>query len=216
MRDFRSTQTETTAKDTVVQLRTGTEVRFPLDAASKEIMLELRLPVQGQEASSAVTSWEAKASQSFENFLARELHQNLNNDIVRHASVMLKENNEGTIRLALKPESLGNVKIRLEMAENKITGQIIVESEEALRAFEREIASLEKAFRDSGFAGADLEMSLAADGREAQQQWQGTEASRSLPWHYAASQYDAAAEQSEIPLTLDFYRQGTMAVNMLA
>jgi flagellar hook-length control protein FliK len=149
--------------------------------------------------------------------LARELHQNFNNDIVRHASVMLREGNEGTIRLALKPESLGNVKIRLEMAENKITGRIVVESEEALRAFEREISSLEKAFRESGFEGASLEMSLAADGGGAQQ-CQETEASPTLPWHYAASRYDAAVENTEIlpAHASDFYRQGAWAVNVLA
>ena len=78
-------------------------------------------------------------SQAFENLLARELHQNLNGDIVRHASIILRDGGEGTIRLSLKPESLGNVKIHLEMAENKIAGRIIVESNDALRAFEREI-----------------------------------------------------------------------------
>jgi hypothetical protein len=55
------------------------------------------------------------------------------------------------------------------MAENKIAGRIIVESNEALRAFEREIASLEQAFKDSGFNGASIEMSVSADtngGRE--------------------------------------------------
>ena len=180
---------------------------------SREISLELRLPNQGQDAplTRAETSWEVRAGHAFEDILARELHQNFNNDIVRHASVMLRESGEGIIKLALKPESLGNVKIRLEMTENKITGIIIVESEEALRAFEREISSLEKAFRDSGYDGANLEMSLAADGREMQQQWQ---TNRSLP--YAADRYDAAAEFVEIPLILDVYHQGAMAVNMLA
>ena len=214
-RDFRSTAVQAEAVNKDLHVKAGAEIRTGSVETSREITLELRLP-QGQDAPSAVNSWEAKAGQSFENFLARELHQNFNNDIVRHASVMLRDGNEGTIRLALKPESLGNVKIRLEMAENKITGRIIVESEEALRAFEREIASLEKAFRESGFDGANLEMSLAADGREAQQQWQGTEASPTLPWQFAASQYDTAAGQREIPLTFDFYQQGSRAVNMLA
>jgi hypothetical protein len=209
VRDFRSVPAAAN-----VSVRAGGEAR--VETAGKDIVLELRLPNQGQDSSQARTTWEVKAGQAFEDLLARELHQNFNNDIVRHASVMLRDGNEGTIRLALKPESLGNVKIRPEMAENKITGFIVVESEEALRAFEREIASLEKAFLDSGFDGADLEMSLAADGREAQQQWQGTEASRTLPWQFAASRYDAAIEQMEMPLTLDLYTQGARAINMLA
>ena len=207
VRDFRSgpAVVENTA-------RIGTETRAGGEINSKDIVIELRLPNQSQDPSAAKTGWEVKSGQAFEDLLARELHQNLNNDIVRHASVALRDGNEGTIRLALKPESLGNVKIHLEMAENKIIGQIVVESEEALRAFEREIASLEKAFRDSGFEGASLEMSLAADGG-AEQQWQETEASHILPGQYAASRYDTAVEWME-PLILDIH-QGARAVNVL-
>jgi flagellar hook-length control protein FliK len=214
LRDFRNaSQAELVHRDGAFQLRTGAETRVSSDS-TREITLELRLPNQGQGSSSAATTWEAKASQALENMLARELHQNFNNDIVRHASIALRDGNEGTIRLALKPESLGNVKIHLEMAENKIIGHIVVESEEALRAFEREISSLEKAFRDSGFDSANLEMSLAADGRGAEQQWQETEASRFLPGQVAASRYDAASEQMATPMTLDIY-QGAGTINVL-
>ena len=208
VRDFRTPAAET------VSVRAGGEMRVSGEAASKDIVLELRLPQQ--DTSTAKTAWEVKAGQAFEDILARELHQNYNNDIVRHASIALRDEGHGTIRLALKPESLGNVKIHLEMAENKITGRIVVETVEALRAFEREIASLEKAFQDSGFEGANLEMSLADHGRGAEQQWQEAEASQFLPDYYAASRYDAAFESMEIPLTLDVYQQGTRAVNLLA
>jgi flagellar hook-length control protein FliK len=101
---------------------------------------------------------------TFEEVLARELRQNLNSDIVRHAQLILREGREGTIRLSLRPETLGNVKIRLELTENRIAGRIIVESDEALRAFEREIASLEQAFRDSGYESADLLLSQDGSG----------------------------------------------------
>jgi hypothetical protein len=101
---------------------------------------------------------------NFEGVLARELRQNLNGDIVRHAQLILRDKGEGIIRLSLRPESLGNVKIRLELTENKIAGRIIVESGEALRAFEREIASLEQAFRDSGYESAELSAFLSQDG----------------------------------------------------
>ncbi|MDR0643216.1 MAG: flagellar hook-length control protein FliK [Treponema sp.] len=102
----------------------------------------------------------------FEDMLARELQQNLNSDIVRHAQLVLRDKGEGLIRLSLRPESLGNVKIRLELTENKIAGRIIVESGEALRAFEREIASLEQAFKDSGYESAELSAFLSQDGRD--------------------------------------------------
>jgi flagellar hook-length control protein FliK len=129
----------------------------------------------------------------FQDMLSRELHENLNGDIVRHASIMLRDGGEGTIRLSLKPETLGTVKIRLEMAENKITGHIIVESDEAFRAFEQEIRGLEQAFRDSGFEGATLDMALAGDGGQGHPGQQGREeASPFFSERLAASTYDAS------------------------
>ena len=149
----------------------------------------------------------------YENILARELHDNFNNDIVRHASMILKDEGKGLIRLALKPESLGNVKIRLEMAENKITGQIIVESEEALNAFKKEVHSLEQAFRDSGFQDANLEMTLAGDRDGAGQFWQWEQARTMLPESETASRYDSF-EQSETFL-FNVFEQGKKTINML-
>ena len=198
------------------ELPVSADTREPGNAGTREITLELRLPNQGQNAPAAETAWEVKAGQAFENLLSRELHQNFNSDIVRHASMMLRDEGAGTIRLALKPETLGNVKIRLEMAENKITGHIVVESEEALRAFEREVHSLEQAFRESGFEAANLEMSLAGNGGGAEQDWR--EASSFLPGQMIASQYDAALEGAETPLSavVDVYQRGPAAINVLA
>ena len=158
------------------------------------------------------------AGQAFEDILARELHQNLNGDIVRQASILVKDGGEGTIRLSLKPESLGMVKVRLEMAENKITGRIIVESNEALRAFEREIHSLEQAFRDSGFAGASLEMALAGDGGHNSRERGDTASPFSS--RAVSSTYDAMAETMDM-FAMDagfdgFAGPGATRVNVLA
>jgi hypothetical protein len=190
--------------------------RIQGESETHEITLELRLPNQGQDMPPSETAWETRAGHAFEDLLARELHQNFNNDIVRHASMVLRDEGAGTIRLALKPDTLGNVKIRLEMAENKITGHIIVESEEAMRAFEREIHSLEQAFKESGFQSANLEMSFAANGGGADQHWQGSEAF--LPERLAAFHYDASLGRLEIPLsdTVDVYQRELTSINMLA
>ncbi|MDR2079227.1 MAG: flagellar hook-length control protein FliK [Treponema sp.] len=163
-----------------------------------EWSVELR-PGGESHAETAQEGFPAKAGEAVENILARELHQNLNGDIVRHASIVLRDGNEGTIKLSLKPESLGNVKIHLEMAENRIAGHIIVENDEVLRAFERELRSLEQAFKDSGFAGATLDMAVSSDaGRNgAGGQWRGEEASPFYSRRLAASHYDAAAESPE-------------------
>jgi hypothetical protein len=153
--------------------------------------------------------------------LARELHQNLNGDIVRHAAILLRDGGEGTIRLSLKPESLGNVKIRLEMAENKITGHIIVESDEALRAFEREIRSLEQAFKESGFDGASLQMAVASGSGQEGRREPGGEADFFLAEEYAAriaaGGYDRAGD-GEAPLAEEgifLYSGEQPQINML-
>jgi flagellar hook-length control protein FliK len=153
---------------------------------------------------------------AFEELLARELRQTVNNDIVRHAQVILRDGGEGLIRLSLKPESLGNVKIRLELTENKIAGRVIVESGEALRAFERELASLEQAFRDSGYESAELSAFLAQDngGRERD------ESSPRFAANRAASRYDDSLEKTSPSAPEDIGAgfwpgTGPISINML-
>ena len=128
-----------------------------------EMVLELTLDSPGDSPKDAAGTRSDPKPQSFQDALSRELRESANADIVRHASLVLKDGGEGLIRLSLKPESLGTVKVRLEMADNRIAGKIIVETEEALRAFEKELQSLEKAFVDGGFDGAGLEVSVSSD-----------------------------------------------------
>ena len=186
-------------------------VRTGGEAPVREITLELRLPENNPSMSqnASQTAWEVKAGSALENMLARELHQNFNGDIVRHASMALRDGGEGTIKIALRPESLGNVKIHLEMTENKITGHIVVESEEALNAFRKEISSLEQAFRDSGFTNADLNLSLTYDGQGAQEHEES-----SFNQAMASSRYEGSYEQDALPVDVFFGRSGS--INMFA
>ncbi|MDR0503314.1 MAG: flagellar hook-length control protein FliK [Treponema sp.] len=218
IRDFRTPSAADGIKGGEMRVNAGMDTRVQGESV-REITLELRLPSQGSQANAQPnTSWEAKAGSALENMLARELHQNFNGDIVRHASMALRNGGEGTIRLALKPESLGNVKIHLEMAENKITGHIVVESEEAMNAFKKEVASLEQAFRDSGYENAELDLSLTADGRNAQSDNASGDASRFAPEN-VASRYDdnsASSAEQEMFLVDVFFRRTPASINLLA
>ena len=215
--DVRDMRTE---KDTVdgTQARTYTTVeaaaaRVTSDVSTQELTLDLRLP-DYNNGQSAQVSWEVKSGAALENMLARELHQNFNGDIVRHASIALRDGGESTIKLNLHPESLGNVKIRLEMSENKITGHIIVESKEALNAFRDQIADLEQAFRESGFADASLNLSLTADGSGAQQHGADILASQQIASIYEGSLRDSTEIET---VQVDVYFGGSQGkVNMLA
>ncbi|MCX7025543.1 MAG: flagellar hook-length control protein FliK [Spirochaetes bacterium] len=112
-------------------------------------------------------------SSSFSELLSRRLGEQYNVDIVKAAQIVLKDGDSGLIRLRLEPESLGTVKIELKLAEKEITGRIVVETEEARSAFERNMGQLRDAFTGSGFESAKLEVSVSGgntgDGRDADQ-----------------------------------------------
>jgi flagellar hook-length control protein FliK len=167
--------------------------------AVKDMVVELRVSGWGDGTGAAQTGRESaalerltnadlKSAAQFESFLSRELHNNLNGDIVREASVMLRDGGKGLIRLKLYPEALGNVQVRLSLSGNSVQGVITVESPEALSAFEHERAALETAFRESGFEGASLNMQMSGGGHEDRFDGRAAGAfSRSI----AASEYEA-------------------------
>jgi flagellar hook-length control protein FliK len=206
----------TTATGTSTQGGTATETAKSAQIPVKDLTVDLKgdlLASLGDNRQSPASfdqfrSVDAKSAAQLESFLSRELHNNLNGDIVRQAQVMLRDGGEGLIRLQLHPESLGNVRIKLTMSGNRVDGTITVESPEALNAFEQELASLEMAFRDSGFEGASLNMQMSADHRDAP--FDGAQAG-AFSQVLAASSYDsAAAVQTAAPQSI--YERGALSI----
>ena len=105
---------------------------------------------------------EAAPRRDFSSVLADQLRAGWNNDIVQNAQVILRDGDMGTIRLRLHPESLGGVKIELKVADNSISGKIVVESDAAKTAFERNMAQLQDAFKQGGFESARLEVQVGS------------------------------------------------------
>ena len=135
------------------------------------------------------------AESSFSGRLAQALQDTYNQELVRNAQIILRDGDSGTIRLNLRPESLGNVKVHLDMADNKVTGKIVVESEAAREAFERNMDGLTQSFVDSGFDGAKLEVSVdsgasagGSESRFAEAQGEGgSQTARAARYEVAAS-----------------------------
>ena len=102
------------------------------------------------------------------------LQQSWNNiagQIVRGTGVVLKDNNSGEIRLVMKPENLGSVRIRLDMKDNLVTGKIFVDNDSVRQLFQQNLDSLYRALRDGGFQTGMLNVSVG--GRDAGERERG-------------------------------------------
>ncbi len=92
------------------------------------------------------------------------LRENLNNQIVRQSGIILRNNNRGEIRLVLKPENLGRVRLRIQLDDHRLSGRIFVDSALVKEAFEQNLPSLYRTFRNNGFDASGFE--VLVDGGE--------------------------------------------------
>ena len=101
----------------------------------------------------------------FSSMLSREIASSAK-DLVQTGSIILKDNNAGTINLILNPEELGSVKIKLEISDNQITGKILVASKEAYDAFNQNLNLLKNAFIDSGFSAGGFDLAFTGSNQQ--------------------------------------------------
>lgn len=158
---------------------------------------------------------DGKQGQTFASMLSSELRSNAS-DLVKTGSIVLRDNNSGLIRLTLHPESLGNVKISLELSSDKrITGKIIVSSKEAYDAFNENLDGLSDAFVKGGFesGGFDLSWSGQNGSGDAGADGQGKISS---PF-YASSIPEVMLSQDSADIqTSGFRSNGSAVVNLFA
>lgn len=88
----------------------------------------------------------------------------LMNQVMKSAGILLRDNDSGEIRLVLKPEHLGSVRIQLEMKDSLISGKIVVENQNVRQLFQQNLESLYRAFQESGFTNAGLNVSVSGNG----------------------------------------------------
>ena len=112
--------------------------------------------------------------------LRQTLSDSVNTEIVRAARMVVRGNDTGEIRLHLKPETLGNVRIMLQMHEGHIAGRIIVENSSVREIFEQNLASLIKAFNESGLETGALDVTVADSGNGNQPQSDGRGAPQAI------------------------------------
>ena len=82
------------------------------------------------------------------------------------ASTMVLRDGGGEIRLVLKPESLGSVRIRMNVVDNAIDGKIIVDNSAVKQIFDGNIDALKRALTAEGFQMGSLQVSVGGQGGE--------------------------------------------------
>ncbi len=152
---------------------------------------------------------------NFASMLSQELRNNAS-DFVKTGAIVLRDNNAGTIRLTLHPESLGSVQIKLELSgERRISGKIVVSSEEAYEAFNESLSGLQDAFVEGGFESAGFDLAFAGQGG-GESGGSNASGAKSSPF-YASAIPDVMSGAERVDSKRDGYRDtGSFAINVFA
>lgn len=115
---------------------------------------------------------EVPVSREAANSFASYMKNSGKSEIVKNINFVLKDNNSGQIKLILKPESLGSVRIQLSLAENNISGKIFVDNSSVREIIQQNLNELAKSLEESGFNNAALDVfvsgeQLSGEGHEA-------------------------------------------------
>jgi len=185
------TDIRTEISESVSEVKPESEDLIKLDAANGASSDMTMFVSEGarQNVSPANAQSTQTASANFQAMLANQIRQNAS-DFVRAGSIVLRDNNAGTINLVLRPESLGNVKISLQLSDKVVSGQITVHSEEAYNAFKESADALKNAFAQSGFEAGGFTVAYSSAGAGGSFSRSGTDGSFADAQH--AGRYESA------------------------
>ncbi|MBN2532475.1 MAG: flagellar hook-length control protein FliK [Spirochaetales bacterium] len=105
----------------------------------------------------------------FDRQMMEKLRNSLQNEMVKHTKIILKENGNGEIRIVLKPESLGSIRMRVNVQNNHIDGRIFVENNNIKEIVDQAMNNLNHAFKHEGFDSISLRVSVGNGNNQDQQ-----------------------------------------------
>ena len=116
-------------------------------------------------------------------------------EILRQSTIVLKNNNRGEIRMTLRPENLGKLRMNLALDQNRISGRIIVESGPAKTLLDQNLESLSRSFRENGFDAANFEVTISGGdhNRQSENQYQEVAHERSDAAHVTRKMDETAS-----------------------
>jgi flagellar hook-length control protein FliK len=167
-------------------------------AASEPTVRETGLAVKeaGFERQLARAAREAPAQEAQPSF-SRALQERVIPQIVQRTGIILRDGGEGEIRLVLKPEHLGAVRVRLHLGESSLEGRIVVDNNIVRDLLEANLEHLKSALRQEGFASPNLEVSVGGGRPEGRAPADGQPAGWPLP---AAAGEQAREFERGLPL----------------
>lgn len=214
------TDLRTTPQENVQENVENTKSNFVTDVKfdgnnSAQMTLDLANNVQ-QNLTSSNTQSAAASNSNFQAMLTNQIQQNAY-DFVKTGSIILKDNDVGSIKLILHPESLGNVKIDLQISDNTINGKIVVASQEAFNAFKDSMDSLKQAFMQSGYETSNFDLNLAGQNNPSNNfanQQENNDAKFQMARTYA--EYSSAGDVSSEVFEENFENSSKSAINIVA
>ncbi|MCR4734457.1 MAG: flagellar hook-length control protein FliK [Treponema sp.] len=144
--------------DVKVEIKKNSE-NFVLDKNEASVTMEIGSQNAESNMLSLNNQTAASNGSNYQAMLNNQIQANVP-DIVKAGSIVLRDNDQGTINLVLHPDDLGNVKIHITMDGKSINGHITVNSKEALQVFKDNAETLREAFIKEGFDVASFDVAM--------------------------------------------------------